>query len=134
MYIYIYTYMYIYNLSHLLASCLVLDQAFCCADAPLARARSQLRNYSSIPLYSVTYSTAHTPSLLRLPTKGCVEKHSHTAAHPSRSQACSALHGRVPHANSATGLGKLLGTIWSLSQPIPSARSLFSTRSSILLR
>jgi len=31
---------------------------------------------------------------------------------PSRGQAsCSGLHGRVTHANSATGLGKLLGTI-----------------------
>jgi len=41
----------------------------------------------------------------------CREALSHSSL-PSRGQAsCSVLYGRVTHANSTTGLGKLLGTI-----------------------
>jgi len=43
--------------------------------------------------------------------KGGAEKHSHTAAHHHGQASCIALHGRVTHTNSATGLGKPLRTI-----------------------
>jgi len=44
--------------------------------------------------------------------KQATEMYRRTHTPPPRGRAsCSALHGRVTHANSATGLGKLLGTI-----------------------